>query len=227
MRRYSLWIAIFVMLCTVAMFLNHTPVIDMPASAKNTKLIIIDSHNLTLSLYENQTLVKRYPVAIGAYGMPSPLGVFYINKRYVPKSSDMGTRFLGLSVPWGVYGIHGTSNPGSIGSHASHGCIRMFNHDAEDLYKRVYIGTPVIIESGPYGELGDSLRTLTFDERGSQVRAVQRRLLALGFDPGGLDGTFGPGTRRALIQFKKARGLPPTEIVDSETYRALGLMLFD
>ncbi|MDR1599003.1 MAG: L,D-transpeptidase family protein [Oscillospiraceae bacterium] len=199
----------------------------LPASSRDRSLIIIDARALTLSLYEGGSLVRRYPVALGAYGMPTPLGTFYINKRYIPKNSDMGTRFLGLSVPWGVYGIHGTNNPGSIGSHASHGCVRLRNIDAEDLYKRVYIGTPVIIESGPYGELGDSLKTLTFDDRGSQVRAVQRRLLALGYDPAGLDGTFGPGTRRALIQFKLEHGLPPTGLVDAETYRALGILLFE
>ena len=38
-----------------------------------------------------------------------------------------GTRWLGLNVPWGIYGIHGTNQPWSIGTQASAGCIRMFN----------------------------------------------------------------------------------------------------
>lgn len=214
-------------LCVILAIAIRLPKGARPASSRGGALIVIDAHALTLTLYHDGSLVKRYPIAIGAYGMPTPLGTFYINKRYVPKNSDMGTRFLGLSVPWGVYGIHGTSNPGSIGSRASHGCVRMLNRDAEDLYKRVYVGTPVIIESGPYGELGDKLPTLTFDDRGSRVRAVQRKLLALGYDPGGLDGVFGPGSRRALIRFKRDHGLPPTGIVDDETYRALGIMLFE
>ncbi|MDR2656398.1 MAG: L,D-transpeptidase family protein [Oscillospiraceae bacterium] len=227
LRLKGICCAAIIITCAALALYIRSPDAVQPASTRGKSLIIIDAHNLTLSLYENDELVKRYPVAIGAYGMSTPLGVFYINKRYVPKSADMGTRFLGLSVPWGVYGVHGTSNPGSIGHAASHGCIRMYNRDVEDLYKRVYVGTPVIIESGPYGELGDQLKPLSFDDRGSQVRAVQRRLLALGYDPGGTDGTFGPGTRRALLRFKRDHGLPPTEIVDDATYRALGIMLFE
>lgn len=43
------------------------------------------------------------------------------------------------------YAIHGTNNPGSIGRFVSHGCIRMHNRDVMDLYRRVSIGTPVIV----------------------------------------------------------------------------------
>jgi lipoprotein-anchoring transpeptidase ErfK/SrfK len=50
---------------------------------------------------------------------------------------------MGTSAP--AIGIHGTPLPGSIGSAASHGCIRMRIPDAEYLYDRVEIGTPVII----------------------------------------------------------------------------------
>jgi lipoprotein-anchoring transpeptidase ErfK/SrfK len=50
---------------------------------------------------------------------------------------------MGLSAP-GV-GIHGTPSPGSIGYSVSHGCIRMLIPDAEWLFNRVRIGTPVFI----------------------------------------------------------------------------------
>ncbi len=43
------------------------------------------------------------------------------------------------------YAIHGTNNPGSIGRFVSHGCIRMRNSDVMDLYRRVSVGTPVIV----------------------------------------------------------------------------------
>jgi lipoprotein-anchoring transpeptidase ErfK/SrfK len=43
-------------------------------------------------------------------------------------------------------GIHGTGEPGSIGSRASHGCIRMTVPDVIDLYPRVPVGTPVLIQ---------------------------------------------------------------------------------
>jgi lipoprotein-anchoring transpeptidase ErfK/SrfK len=56
-----------------------------------------------------------------------------------------GARWLGLSVPGGLYGIHGTNMPNSIGTYASHGCVRMFNEDVINLYNQVSIGTPVRI----------------------------------------------------------------------------------
>ncbi len=43
-------------------------------------------------------------------------------------------RWIGLNVPWGVSGIHGTNMPGTIGSEASHGCIRMLDKDVEEHY---------------------------------------------------------------------------------------------
>jgi hypothetical protein len=43
------------------------------------------------------------------------------------------------------YGIHGTNAPGSIGRAASHGCIRLRNADAEDLFERVRVGDQVEI----------------------------------------------------------------------------------
>jgi len=58
-------------------------------------------------------------------------------------TNPLGTRWIGTSAP-GV-GIHGTPDDASIGSYASHGCIRMHIPDVEDLYARVVIGMPVII----------------------------------------------------------------------------------
>jgi lipoprotein-anchoring transpeptidase ErfK/SrfK len=43
------------------------------------------------------------------------------------------------------YAIHGTNSPASIGRYVSHGCIRMHNRDVLDLFRRVSVGTPVIV----------------------------------------------------------------------------------
>jgi len=59
----------------------------------------------------------------------------------------LGSRWLGLSIPGGRYGIHGTNNPASIGGYVSNGCIRMHNRDIEEIFPRVEIGTPVEIYS--------------------------------------------------------------------------------
>ncbi|MDP4181706.1 MAG: L,D-transpeptidase [Bacillota bacterium] len=50
-----------------------------------------------------------------------------------------------ITIPWGIYGIHGTDKPWSISQAVSHGCVRMYSRDAEDLYNIVPIGTPVYI----------------------------------------------------------------------------------
>ena len=51
----------------------------------------------------------------------------------------MGAAAMGLDR--GNYGIHGTNNPGSVGRFVSHGCIRMYNRDIMDLYRRAQVGT--------------------------------------------------------------------------------------
>jgi lipoprotein-anchoring transpeptidase ErfK/SrfK len=58
--------------------------------------------------------------------------------------NPLGPRALYLG--WGEYRIHGTNAPGSIGSEASSGCFRMHNADAIDLFDRVHIGAPVIVQ---------------------------------------------------------------------------------
>ncbi len=51
-----------------------------------------------------------------------------------------------LTMRNGEYAIHGTDNPGSIGGFVSHGCIRMYNRDIQELYRLVEVGTPVIVQ---------------------------------------------------------------------------------
>jgi lipoprotein-anchoring transpeptidase ErfK/SrfK len=46
----------------------------------------------------------------------------------------------------GEYAIHGTNRPASIGGFVSHGCIRMYNSDIQQLYRLVNVGTPVVVE---------------------------------------------------------------------------------
>jgi len=46
------------------------------------------------------------------------------------------------------YRIHGTHQPSTVGSFVSSGCIRLTNEDVEDLYRRVTVGTRVIVLAG-------------------------------------------------------------------------------
>ena len=127
-------------------------------------VIVIRRGSNRLSLYHGARLVRTFPVATGQAAYPTPLGRFQIvvmwrNPTWYPPTQDawarglkpvppgpgnpLGTRWMGLSAP-GV-GIHGTSEPWSIGHSESHGCIRMQVPAAEWLFGRVRIGTPVFI----------------------------------------------------------------------------------
>ncbi|MCF8010125.1 MAG: L,D-transpeptidase family protein [Clostridiales bacterium] len=95
--------------------------------------------------YSGTQLVNTYPVAVGKPSTPTPNGNYKIINKIVNPGGALGTRWMRLSIPDGVYGIHGTNTPSSIGNAVSHGCIRMFNHDVETLFPQVTIGTPVYI----------------------------------------------------------------------------------
>lgn len=189
--------------------------------------IWIDLPQKTLTLYQGTEVLKRYPIASGTWETPSPIGVFYITHRFAGELGGFGTRFLGLNVPWGQFGIHGTNRPGSIGSNASHGCIRLLTKDSEELYGKVGNWSKVVIQGGPYGQLDSSLRALRPGDRNSHVAAVQRRLISLGYLYGNADGVYGAGTTAAVRRARKALGLQDGDEVDAAFYRAIGLILFE
>lgn len=97
-----------------------------------------------LQLYKNGVLIKRYPVAVGKPSTPTPLGHWVIIKKGL-WGEQFGGHFMRLNVPGGIYGIHGTDMPASISRAVSHGCVRMNNNDAKELYGTVPLGTPVNI----------------------------------------------------------------------------------
>ena len=116
--------------------------------------IIISIPDRKLAVMEAGRVLRVFPTAVGAPKSPSPAGTFkiveripdptwYTKGRIVPpgKSNPLGTRWLGLSAKG--YGIHGTNNPASVGHNASHGCIRMRNHDVEQLFEMVSVGDAV------------------------------------------------------------------------------------
>lgn len=197
------------------------------AESGGAYVIHVDVEQKQLTLWQGDALVRRYTVATGAWDTPSPIGTFTITHRFSGEMGGFGTCFLGLNVPWGNYGIHGTNKPESIGYNASHGCIRMQVADAEELYHLVPNGTKVIIECGPYGESGGSLRLLKNGDRSSMVRAVQRRLRALGFYHGWPDGIFGSATQQAVDNARAYYGLSPNGLVDWSLYQAMGMTLFE
>ena len=128
-------------------------------------IITVDRTGLKLRLFKRLKHAKTYGIAIGQAGFETPRGLFRIQNKQVnppwtaPNRAWAGA-YAGRTVPggapdnplkarWlgvnGAVGIHGTAEEWSIGTRASRGCIRMRVADVIRLYRRVPLGTPVLI----------------------------------------------------------------------------------
>ena len=76
--------------------------------------IVIDTKSCHLTFYRDGQAVKSFPVAIGTRKTPSPIGEWKIIHKGGSWGGGFGARWMGINVPWGIYGIHGTNKPGSI-----------------------------------------------------------------------------------------------------------------
>ena len=184
--------------------------------------IVVEAPARRLYLFADGRLVGSWPVAVGTRRTPTPLGHWRIAAKAV-WGGAFGARWMQLSIPWGTYGIHGTNNPASIGTRASHGCIRMYNRDVVELYRLVPVGTPVTVRGQPTVRFGEVRRVIVPTLLGSDVVALQERLVALGYAAGPVTGVYGGRWVAAVRAFQAARGLPATGVVDAATYEALGL----
>jgi lipoprotein-anchoring transpeptidase ErfK/SrfK len=139
---------------TSVMLMAAAEAMAQDKAANPARRIVVSIPDRKLAVLEAGRVVKIFPTAVGAPKSPSPTGSYVIVQRLadptwygkgkiVPpgKASPIGTRWLGLSVKG--YGIHGTNNPASIGHNASHGCIRLRNHDVEELFGMVSVGDAV------------------------------------------------------------------------------------
>lgn len=134
---------------------------------------------------------------------------------------------MGLNVPWGEFGIHGTLDPYSLGWSSSHGCIRMDNNEVAELYKIIPIGTKVTIVDGPYGSFGKGFRDLKSGMYGSDVMEIQKRLNQLGFFIGTPNGKFGSLTEEAVKKYCKANNLYVRKTISIDLQKHMGFELFD
>lgn len=194
----------------------------------NNLAVFIDINDKTLEVFnvDSNEVLRKYRIASGKPSTPSPIG----NWKIIGKAKwgkGFGTRWMGLNIPWGKFGIHGTNEPNSIGWASSHGCIRMKNKDAEDLYKLIKVGTPVTIWGGPFGSFGNGFRVIEPGYRGADVYEVQREMKEQGYYPGWIDGIYGEGMKKYVIKFRKDHKLTLTHNVDREFYKALGIELFE
>jgi lipoprotein-anchoring transpeptidase ErfK/SrfK len=139
----------------------------VPFSGYSPGTIVINTNQRRLYYVIDQGKAVRYPVGVGKPGRQwagraqidgkyfrpawSPPAVVKRDNPSLPAvipggapNNPMGVAALTLS--GGEYAIHGTNKPSSIGGFVSYGCIRMHNHDITDLYERVTVGTPVVVQ---------------------------------------------------------------------------------
>jgi lipoprotein-anchoring transpeptidase ErfK/SrfK len=127
--------------------------------------IVVNRDSYELKLFRNLQLAKTYTIAVGQQGLETPAGLYDIQDKqvdptwHVPEEAWAGD-LAGQTIPpgpdnplkarWmgfnGGAGIHGTADEASLGSAASHGCIRMSVPDVEELYAEVSVGTPVYVQ---------------------------------------------------------------------------------
>ncbi len=195
-------------------------------SVKRGIHIEVDRKTLHLVDYKTGEIIKSYTVATGKPSSPTPLGTFKIRTKE-KWGEGFGSRWIGLDVPWGNYGIHGTNKPGSIGFNASAGCVRMRNSDIEDLFERIDMGCTVVITNGNFGPFGYSFRNLRPGDRGADVLEVQKRMKLLGFYTGNLDGIYGELMKKSLIEYLKSIQYPITDEITRPIYELLGIILME
>ena len=131
---------------------------------KYPAILVVNRSAFQLTLYKNLKLAKTYGIAVGQVGLETPAGLYHIQNKAVnpawtmPNSDWVAAADRGKVVPGGTpenplkarwlgifdgAGIHGTDAASSIGSAASHGCIRMLIPDVIELYDQVPVGAPI------------------------------------------------------------------------------------
>ncbi len=229
-KKLNLFVIIFVFLLIIPLCYNPVKgeALINSNKSKTQYNILIDLNERTLFVIDksNNKIIKTYPVASGKAETPSPIGTWTIISKG-EWTKWFGTRWMGLNVPWGKYGIHGTNKPGSIGAYASHGCIRMFNSHVEEVYDMVNYSSTVVIYGGPYNMYKNEFRCLAPGDSGFDVFEVQRQLKNIGYYNGDLDGTYGERMKAQVIKFRKDKNLELSHFVDRDFYKALKIEPFE
>ncbi len=121
--------------------------------------LVIKLSDRRVYLYERDQVKTSFPVAIGRAGWETPTGSYQVFQmlrnpawehpftgEVMPPGADnpLGSRWIGFWTDGTNFiGFHGTPNAESVGTPASHGCVRMYDQDVVKLFERVKVGTPV------------------------------------------------------------------------------------
>ena len=143
--------------------LPKTGVVDARTRQAMVGRLVASIGQRKVRLIRNGKVWKTYPIAVGQAAFPTPTGEYEINDKqvdptwYPPDSpwaaelssipagpgNPLGTRWIGTTAP--AIGLHGTYADYSVGTAASHGCMRMHIPDVEELYEQVTIGMKISI----------------------------------------------------------------------------------
>ncbi|MBE9010748.1 L,D-transpeptidase [Pseudanabaenaceae cyanobacterium LEGE 13415] len=170
MQRKTIWCVGILLTC--ATFFSpqpsfSNPVLEpVPASepTKQPLRLEIRLRQRRVTVFQGDRKIKSYPIAVGKPGWETPTGNFTIKQKIrdpewihpmngsrIPggdPENPLGRRWIGFWTDGKNWiGFHGTPNPESIGTAASHGCIRMYNRDVEELFGKVSLGTEVIVKN--------------------------------------------------------------------------------
>jgi L,D-transpeptidase ErfK/SrfK len=132
----------------------------LPSPDVEAKLhLVIKLSERRVYVYDRDEVRTSYPVAIGRGGWETPAGKFQVMEKITDPAwehpftgevvqpgvdNPLGSRWIGFWTDGSNFiGFHGTPNPESVGTPASHGCIRMFDKDVIALFEMVRVGTPV------------------------------------------------------------------------------------
>lgn len=135
---------------------------NFPTTVTKVTHLEISLSRRQVTLYQENRPIKSYPVAIGRRGWETPKGDFQVIQML--KNPTWIHPLTGESIPGGAaknplgrywigfwtdgrdwIGFHGTPDPNSVGKAASHGCVRMYNKDIEELFRQVSLGTQVTV----------------------------------------------------------------------------------
>lgn len=140
------------------------PTAENPAQQNASAVRLeVSLNSRKVALYQENRLIKTYPIAIGREGWETPTGTFRINQmlrnpNWIQPFTDelipvddprnpLGGYWIGFwSDGRNAIGFHGTPDPGSVGTAVSHGCLRMYTEDIQELFQRVQPNTVVTVK---------------------------------------------------------------------------------
>lgn len=135
---------------------------EAPLGERYPYFITVDRKRFRLHLYRQLRRVKSYVIAVGRVGLETPAGLYHIQSKAVDPPWSVPDRpwagaLAGRVIPPGPdnpikarwmgffdgAGVHGTDDTASLGTNASHGCIRMSIPEVKEPYEQVAVQTPI------------------------------------------------------------------------------------